>query len=282
MTGRKTMTHPTPRPRSRRHVVWLAVLGALLMSLFAPASPTAAQACEPLCIMQASVQTGGTAIGATVRVNTPGGQAWLQVFEDAALTRRVAIAYRQYSSNQFYIQASNLKPGREYHYRLTVQDNHGNQANRVATAKTLRRHVEVTFDRIFVADDGDAGAGELTVNLRAHTTTLFGVFRNRSLSAPASLWPARTIWLTDTPDQVRLSTLVIDDDQGPFDSCPVPELGYNTFGSGSNSCADWATAHVNLNLPANGASGQGNWVGFAAGAVAFQVNGTWKVTYGAW
>lgn len=272
------------RTGRRAVVALLALLAAAFAALPGTTAQAEAASCSARYVAVKTIVPFGTSFYAAYHTGSP-VKAWLTVYKPGTkeiLATGYRMSWHQGTTASPAILGTpsgiRLEPGTKYDYVLTAEDTGGCRYYARGTASTLRRLVEVTFDRIQVADDGDNnGSGELNVDLRLHDKTELAVLSGVTLTAPGTLNPRYTLKLVNAPTTVKAYTRVSDDDYTfGLDHCGDAQ---RTWGSGSNRCWDWATAVTTITVPDRAQPGKGSFTTYAKGGTAFSVNGTWKVSY---
>ncbi len=275
------------RSRARRALALAAGVAALLVAL--PAGSHDADAASSVCTARGvavkRVVPYGTSLYVLYSTAAP-VKAWLGVYE--AGTQKVAAVGARWTFHQGTPASPaslgtpstvELEAGTTYDYVITAEDAGGCRFYARGQAKTLRRVVEVTFDRAFVADDGDdMGAGELVATARVHNTVSDPIVGGVTLTAPSYLASRHTMKVVGVPKSLKAHLRVADSDYTyGFDRCPT--VAATGWGNGSDHCWDWATAVTTITAPPNGQPGSGKFTTGGIGGTVFQVNGTWKVSY---
>lgn len=139
-----------------------------------------------------------------------------------------------------------LNPGIVYHYTLAATDAAGRTWTETGTFKAAERTVVVTFDKVTISDDSDAGAGELTGWGRVGSTVA-GLWGEQSISAYKVMSPKKSITLKHNSPNLTWEVAVQDDDVsfGEFDSCGSAPA----FAVVENSCMDANVAKKTVSLP---------------------------------
>lgn len=196
---------------------------------------------------------------------------------------------------------ANLKANTTYHYvvRSHVQ---GDQQVKIGSFKTLKRRVDVTFDKIEMIDDSDGafdgdcdcwiffgvgdappiaygGGGSYTISIGSGTT----------------VHPDATASVTNAPAEIWLRVMANDDDDDLHEFCavsqgPPPAGNHEAWeASGSGECTDWAGDQILVALSRQGppyAPGDVDeqftepFTISVNGELVYKVRGTVKVTYG--
>jgi hypothetical protein len=265
-------------------MVLLAALATAVALL--PASPkdASAAACSARYVAVVKVIPYGTSLYALYHTGAP-AKAWFTLYKPGTkeiLTTSYRMSWHQGTTASPAALGTPsgvpLEPGTKYDFVLTAEDTGGCRYYARGTASTLRRLVQVTFDRIQVADDGDNnGSGELNVDLRLHDKTEMAVLRGVTLTAPGTLNPRSTLKLVNAPTTLKAYTRVSDDDYTwGLDHCSDAQ---RTWGNGSNRCWDWATAVTTITVPDKAQTRKGSFTSYAKGGTAFSVTGSWRVSY---
>ncbi len=259
----------------------------LLLSPFVATAHPAAAACSIRSVGVKRVMPIGTSLYALYHTAAPVSKAWFAVYEPG--TRTLVATGARWSTHQGTTaspatlglpQDVELEPGTRYDYVLSVEDAAGCRFYARGSARTLERLLEVTFDRAYVADDGDdTAAGELYVRAKVHDTISSpNVKTDVTVTAPATLALGYTMKVTGVPRSVTAQLMIADDDVS-FGEWNCWTDFAPTWSKGSNACWDWATATIAIDLPRHGQSGRGTFTTYAAGGTAFEVTGTWRVRY---
>jgi hypothetical protein len=128
--------------------------------------------CSAKCITQAvPVQIGPTAALFEVKTNTP---AKITVIASLAGTGTIASIGTSQRTQLYRFAASPLTPGTKYDLRIRATDANGHTELRQFAFTTVERKAQVTFWKVQVIDDGDAGAarGELSFTYYLGNTEL--------------------------------------------------------------------------------------------------------------
>lgn len=269
-----------------RGLLLLVALAATLAAL--PGTPQEANAstsdCSARYVSVKRVIPYGTSVYALYHTAAP-VKAWLTLYKPGTkeiLATSYRMTWHQGTSESPAVLGNpsgvHLEPGTKYDYVLTAEDTGGCRYYARGAASTLRRLLEVTFERIQVADDGDnSGSGELNLDLRVHDKIEMAVLRGVTLTSPGTLAPRFTLKLPNGPTTVKAYARVADDDYTyGLDWCSDAQ---RTWGNGSNRCWDWATAVTRITAPEGGQPAKGTFTSYAKGGTAFSVTGTWKIWY---
>ena len=128
--------------------------------------------CSAKCITKAvPVQIGPTAALLEVRTSTP---AKITVIASLAGTGSIASIGTSQLTQTYRFAASPLTPGTRYDLRIRATDSNGHTEARQFAFTTVERKARVTFWKVQVIDDGDAGIarGELSFSYFLGTTLL--------------------------------------------------------------------------------------------------------------
>jgi hypothetical protein len=248
----------TTRTSTRRLAAISATAGAAALAATALAAPAqAASLCATDCISSISVASTTSSISATVRT-TGYTHVTLEIW-NAAGTARLATpspaAGTLYWGNVFsFKHGSYLSQNTYYQVRATATDMLGKKWTETRSVRVKQRNAVFTITRIDLQDDSDyAGAGEFRAGWKAAgaAKTLWSGLSSKSSGGYwtfASTNTAATISVSKVSATPKVFLELSDDDRDAGDPCGtggwVP-----TFGAGSNTCADWATAGITLNLP---------------------------------
>lgn len=271
----------------RRALVVAGAIAALVAALAAPRdeAKAASSTCTARGIAVKRVVPYGTSLYALYTSTAP-VKTWFGVYERG--TQKTVAVGARWTLHQGTATSPatlgtpgtvELEAGETYNWVLTAEDAGGCRFYARGQATTLRRVVEVTFERPFVADDGDStGSGELIAHARVHDTISQPLAGGVTLTAPAYLAVRHTMKVTGVPRSIKAHLRLVDDDHtAGFDHCgTVMTTGW---GNGSNHCWDWATAVTTITAPPNGQPGSGTFSTGAIGGTVFTVTGSWKVTY---
>jgi hypothetical protein len=248
----------TTRTMTRRLAGLAATAGAVALTTTALAAPAqAASLCATDCISSISVASTTSSISATVR--TTGYTHVTVEIWNAAGTARLSTpnvaAGTLYWGNVFsFKQSSYLSQNTYYQVRATATDMLGKKWTETRSIRVKQRNAVFTISRIDLQDDSDyAGAGEFRAGWKAAGATK-SLWSGLSSKSSGGYWTfgsgtaATTISVTKVAATPKVFLELSDDDRDAGDPCGtggwVP-----TFGGGSNTCADWATAGITLNLP---------------------------------
>ncbi|NHC45082.1 hypothetical protein [Motilibacter aurantiacus] len=148
-------------------------------------------------------------------------------------------------TNHYWSQ-SNLTPGTNYWYYVYATDAGGNVRKELGFVHTADREVTININKITVTDDSDSsGAGEFRVHLRVGDNISASHYDDVSVSSGEYLNPNWTAFSdgASVPAMVEL----VDDDEDCIFACLPTGGTAPSWGQGSNSLADWATAKLYSN-----------------------------------
>jgi hypothetical protein len=195
--------------------------------------------CAAICIADVQIEAHGTY--AVVRVQTARPTNFLvragttPPGPDGSFANLAAVATSGAQRSQAWEGTlSGLQAGTQYHVTVMAADEQGRREVRTERFGTLRRRVEVDFERIYVVDDGDdLGAGEVLFTLQANDERPVWLDYTRSdvpaarsggwISALQSGGPLGRVAIENAPETLRLAVLGQEDDCGGFLStefCP--------------------------------------------------------------
>ena len=246
------------RTATRRVAALAATTGAAALAATALAAPAeAASICATDCITSVGISTTTKSISTTVRT-TGYTHVSVEIWNAAGTTRiatpNVAAGTLYWGDVFSFTQSNYLSQNTYYQVRAIATDMLGKKWTESRTVRVKQRNAVFTISRIDLQDDSDyVGAGEFRAGWKAFggTKTLWSGLSSKS-SGGYWTFPAGTANATITQYKVSSTPKVFlelsDDDRDAGDPCGtggwVP-----TFGAGSNTCADWATAGITLNLP---------------------------------
>ncbi|NHC12647.1 NDNF family protein [Motilibacter deserti] len=180
-----------------------------------------------------------------------------------------------------YLPISGLTPGTNYFFRVFATDAAGNVRKELGFVHTADREVTININKITVIDDSDSsGAGEFAVDLRVGEQVAVNFHDDISISSGESINPnwTRTEMGGSVPAMVELT----DDDDDCWVVCLDTSGTLPSWGQGSNSDADWATAKYYSNAYAGEPEFSNKVVEFSTPAnapVKFKVLAAVKVKY---
>jgi hypothetical protein len=238
------------------------------------------QSCAGTCIKDVVVTPHGTFADVKVLAT-----AKLKTFELTANEpgQPVSSAMIGWDTQTWNTQLLSLDPGTTYEFALKVTDESGNSQTRFGTFTTLKRQVTVTFDAITVTDDSDdLSEGDLTFWFDAGEGWDTGNTFSAGVDTGDTVHPGWSTVVSGGPDLLELGLHGHDDDCGPFTLCSMGSMPSASTTGGSNSEADWATAHHTINTlvsgPGESFSGPFS-LATSAYALKFSGSGTFSVTY---
>ncbi|MFN8525873.1 MAG: hypothetical protein U0821_22465 [Chloroflexota bacterium] len=211
--------------------------------------------CLIQCITQGTVQPHGTYADFAIKTNETAMlsiQASTQPPNaDGTFTGKpiAASLFAFLPSTQFNGQLLDLTPSTLYHYAITAVDANGHTARKTGSFVTLKRHVKLTFTKIWVTDDGDggfSGAGDFHFMAKINGQDL-DAFTN-----PPSIY----FFIGDisTGEQVPLNFHVTFPNNG--DDVQIYVLGQDhdgTFECGYGAkCDDWNETSKTVNVAKSG------------------------------
>jgi hypothetical protein len=233
----------------------VAATAVVAGGLAAPAQ--AASLCATDCISGIGLSSTTSSITATVRT-TGYTHVTLEIWNAAGTTRVAApspAAGTLYWGDLFsFRHASYLSQNTYYQVRATATDMLGKKWTETRSVRVKQRNAVFSISRIDLQDDSDyAGAGEFKAGWKAFTGVK-NLWSGYSSKSSGGYWTFASGSSVATISQTKVSATpkvfleLSDDDRDAGDPCGtggwVP-----TFGSGSNTCADWATAGITLSLP---------------------------------
>ena len=180
----------------RRALVVAGAIAALVAALAAPRdeAKAASSACTARGIAVKRVVPYGTSLYALYTSTAP-VKTWFGVYERG--TQKTVAVGARWTLHQGTATSPatlgtpgtvDLEAGETYNWVLTAEDAGGCRFYARGQATTLRRVDEVTFERPFVADDGDStGSGELIAHARVYDTISQPLAGGVTLTAPAYL-----------------------------------------------------------------------------------------------
>lgn len=248
--------------RASTAVLAAAALVAGALGVAAPAS--AASLCATDCIattwVSADTKTIKAAATTTGYVNVT-AEIW-----NAAKTTRLSYMSdgqtETWTNAWTFTSASSpyLTQGATYSVKLIAKDMLGKVWTEWRSVRVKQRTATWHITKINLTDDSDSvGAGEFKAGWKAGTTTKSPIWSGWSSKSSGGSWSfastnaSTTIVRTSESSSPKVFLELLDDDVDPTDfGCGTGFSPDWTWGS--NSCADWATAGAQVNLPETSAT----------------------------
>jgi hypothetical protein len=243
----------------RRTLARIAAATALVGAAAAlPAAPASASStCTTDCLTAVSV----TADTQKVRVNATTFGSTHTVAEVWKADRSVRLSTMSvtaagYWATSFSFASTAYLPQNTYYaVKVVATDMLGATRTEWLSVRVKQRIATYYITRIDVADDSDAaGAGEFRAAWKAGTTVKPALWSGFSSKSSGGYWTFAStnanavITRTGESAAPKVFLELSDDDRDPGDPCGTG-VWTPTWGKGSNTCADWATAGATLALP---------------------------------
>jgi hypothetical protein len=231
------------------------LVGAAAALPVAPAS--AASTCTTDCLTAVSVtaNTQKVYVNATTYGSTHTVAEVWKADKSVRLSTMSVTASGYWATSFSFASTAYLPQNTYYAVKVVATDMLGATRTEWLSVRVKQRVATYYITRIDLADDSDAaGAGEFRAGWKAGTTVKNALWSGVSSKSSGGYWTFTSTNTNAVITRVGESSTpkvfleLSDDDRDPGDPCGtggwVP-----TWGAGSNTCADWATAGVSLSLP---------------------------------
>ncbi|NHC12945.1 hypothetical protein [Motilibacter deserti] len=237
----------TNRPAAKRPLTSiLSAIALVLATLSASLASTGvahADTCKDgVCITAAQTGAGLSNVTTTLQTNVP-TTAYYYLFDSTGGVAGAKVV--SVPSTTHVLSVDGLSPANDYTWWATVIDASGAAVARQSTVSTQRGRVQVRFDTADVWDDSDFwSAGDMSVYGRAGDAQVT-IDESRQidgdgLNGVGTSLHGLVLTVPNTAPTITAAVEMYDDDCDFFELC-VHGLG-PSWGQGSDSEADWATA----------------------------------------